>query len=285
MSRSAALQALAVEGTLILAISHLVNKAATTYASAVEPAPLETIIATDFAAIARTLGSAPNVDATLGRIVHAAIESIDACEHAGIFLLEGDEIRTVAASDSLVEQIDTLQQETGEGPCLDAVRSGVAYNLADDLLVDAAYPQFGPRAANLGIRSVVALRLITDHRLGSLNLYAELPRAFGIFDRGKAVILASHASTALDAAETRAGDSDTRDRDLHDALASRGIIGQAQGILMERERITAEQAFTVLRRASQDLNVKLRDIAQRLVDTGDNPRAHATPRPAAPDES
>lgn len=258
------------------------------YASEVDLGPTaETALATatDFAAIARTLGSAPTVEATLQRIVHAATESIDACEHAGIFLLERAAIRTVATSDSLVEQIDTLQQETGEGPCLDAVRSGVPYNLSDDLLVDPAYPQFGPQAANLGIRSVLALRLLTDHRLGSLNLYAKLPRAFGILDRAKAVILASHASTALDAAETRAHDSNTSDRNLHDALASRGIIGQAQGILMERERITAERAFDVLRQASQDLNVKLRDIAQRLVDTGEDPRADATPRPAAPDET
>jgi hypothetical protein len=260
-----------------LPFSRLVKPAATIYPSGVEPGPApETALAIDFAAIARTLGSAPTVDDTLGRIVHAAIETIEACEHAGVFLLVNDEIRTVAASDSLVEELDTLQQETGEGPCLDAVRSDVPYNLVDDLMVDPHYPRFGPRAAHLGIRSVLALRLATDHRLGALNLYAELPRAFGILDRAKAVILASHASTALDAAETRAHDSDASDRNLHDALASRGLIGQAQGILMERERITAEQAFDILRRASQDLNVKLRDIAQRVVDTGEDPRSDAT---------
>ena len=119
-----------------------------------EPTPRRDIgLATDFAAIARTLGSAPTVDATLERIVLAAIETVDVCEHAGIFLVEREEIRTVATSDSLVEQIDTLQQETGEGPCLDAVLSGVPYNISEDLLDDPTYPQFGPRAANLGIRT------------------------------------------------------------------------------------------------------------------------------------
>jgi hypothetical protein len=243
----------------------------------------ETALATDFAAVARTLGAGPTVDVTLGRIVPAAIESIDACEPAGIFLLEGEEIRTVAASDSLVEQVDTLQQETGEGPCLDAVRSGVPYDLVDDLRQDAAYPLFGPRAAALGIRSVLALRLLTDHRIGALNLYAELPRAFSVLDRAKAVLLASHASVALDAAEARAHDADTSDRNLHAALASRGLIGQAQGILMERERITGEQAFEVLRHASQDLNVKLRDVAQRLVDTGEDPRSGGRSSPSGRD--
>ena len=259
------------------------NPAATIYARQVVTGPSpETALANDFATIARTLGSAPTVDATLERIVRAAIETVDACEHAGIFLLETDEIRTVAASDSLVEQLDTLQQDTGEGPCLDAVSSGVPYNVSDDLLDDASYPNFGPRAATLGIRSVLALRLVTDHRLGALNLYAELPRAFGILDRAKAVILASHASTALDAAETRADDSDISDRNLRAALASRGVIGQAQGILMERERITGEQAYDVLRQASQDLNVKLRDVAQRLVDTGDDPRPGSAQKPPTP---
>ena len=245
-----------------------------------EPGPTpETALATDFAAVARALGSAPSLEATLERIVHAAIEAVDACGHAGIFLLENGEIRTVAPSDSLVEQVDTLQQQTEEGPCLDAVSSGVPYNISDDLLDDPAYPRFGPRAATLGIRSALALRLLTDHRLGSLNLYAELPHAFDILDRAKAVILASHASTALDVAEVRAHDSDASDRNLRAALASRGVIGQAQGILMERERITAEQAFEVLRRASQDLNVKLRDVAQRLVDTGEDPRSGSTQQP------
>src|SRR5262249_24781743 len=113
----------------------------------------------------------------------------------------------------------------------------------------------------------------------------ELPGAFGILDRAKAVILASHASTALDAAATRVRDSDASDRYLRAALDSRGVIGQAQGILMERERITAEQAFDVLRRASQDLNVKLRDVAQRLVDTGEDPRSDPGPRTSMPDST
>jgi anti-sigma regulatory factor (Ser/Thr protein kinase) len=119
---------------------------------------------------------------------------------------------------------------------------------------------------------VLALRLLTDRPRGSLNLYAGLPHAFGAVDRAKGVIFATHASSALGAAEARAEDAAESERHLQEALASRGIIGQAQGILMERERITAEQAFEILRHASQDLNVKLRDVAQRLVDTGEDPR-------------
>ena len=233
--------------------------------------PDDAALATDFAAIARTLGSGATVDATLALIVDAAVTSITGCRHAGVFLLDDGNIHTVASSDPLVEHVDQLQVQTAEGPCLDAVRSQLDYNIADDLATDPTYPTFGPRAAQAGIRSAMGLRLRTDHRLGAMNLYSDLPHAFSILDRAKAVILASHCSTALDAAQTRAQVSDTNRDDLHAALASRGIIGQAQGILMERERITADQAFAVLRHASQDLNVKLREIAQRLVETGERP--------------
>jgi len=90
-------------------------------------------------------------------------------------------------------------------------------------------------------------------------------------DRTKALILASHAGTALHALEARL--ALRKSQDLAAGLEMRSIIGQAQGILMERERITADQAFDVLRRASQHLNRKLRDVAQQLVDTGESPLA------------
>jgi len=91
-----------------------------------------------------------------------------------------------------------------------------------------------------------------------------------VVDRAKGVILASLASVAITAARSLE-DEERRIDNLHTALSSREIIGQAQGILMERERITADQAFDILRRASQFLNVKLREVAQNLVDTGERP--------------
>jgi AmiR/NasT family two-component response regulator len=105
---------------------------------------------------------------------------------------------------------------------------------------------------------------------GALNLYARLPGAFGVVDRAKAVILASLADLALSVAHSHE-DETRRSDNLNLALATREVIGQAQGILMERERITPDQAFDILRRASQHLNRKLRDVAQDLVDTGERP--------------
>jgi len=122
----------------------------------------------------------------------------------------------------------------------------------------------------LGIRSVLALPLTANSQLGALNLYARYPGVFGVFDRARAALLASLAGLALSVAHSHE-DEERRADNLHGALVSREIIGEAMGILMERERITADQAFDVLRRASQHLNIKLREVAQNLVDTGEDP--------------
>ena len=127
-----------------------------------------------------------------------------------------------------------------------------------------------PEAAARGIRSLLALGLGADGALGALNLYARHPFAFAVGDRAKGLVLAGLAGVAMSVAE--AHEEDVRRADhLRQALNTREVIGQAQGILMERERITADQAFDILRRASQNLNVKLREVAQELVDTGERP--------------
>jgi AmiR/NasT family two-component response regulator len=106
--------------------------------------------------------------------------------------------------------------------------------------------------------------------LGSLNLYARYPHAFGVIDRARGLLLAALAALAFTSARSHDA-NERREANLRAALATREVIGQAQGILIERERITADQAFDILRRASQHLNLKVRDIARTLVDTGEDP--------------
>ena len=103
-----------------------------------------------------------------------------------------------------------------------------------------------------------------------MNLYARIPEAFGATDRAKGTILAALAGAAIGAASQR-DEVQSQNMNLKNTLVSRELIGQAQGILMERERVSADQAFDILRRASQHLNEKLRDVAQNLVDTGESP--------------
>jgi GAF domain-containing protein len=218
---------------------------------------------------AQTLFSAGSFTHTLASVVELAEATIEGCDFAGIFLVEGDVVTTPARTSPTVTQIDALQHQTGEGPCLDAIRHRLVF-YADDLGSDLRWPNFAPQATAAGIRSVLALPLSSDTQRGVLNLYATYPAAFGVVDRAKAAILASLAGLALSAAHSQE-DQDRRAENLQAALITRQIIGEALGILMERERISGEQAFDILRRASQHLNIKLREVAQQLVDTGEDP--------------
>lgn len=226
--------------------------------------------------VARALFAPGSVTGSLQLIVDLAVSAIDGCDAAGVFVVRDGDVVTAASSDPLVVELDELQFASNEGPCLDAVaQGGSAY--AADLSDDSRWPTFGPAAALAGIRSALAFRL-SDQPISALNLYARMPAAFGATDRAKGVIFATLAGIALDAAGERAAD-DTRVANLHAAMKTRELIGQAQGILMERERISAEQAFDVLRRASQHLNIRVREVAQALVDTGETPPTATDPRP------
>ncbi|MEO8265006.1 MAG: GAF and ANTAR domain-containing protein [Ilumatobacteraceae bacterium] len=230
----------------------------------------------DLSEVARALFAPGSVAGALQLTVNLAVATIDGCDAAGIFVIRDDRVISAAASDSIVVELDELQFATNEGPCLDAVSQGGS-SYAADLADDPRWPRFGPAAAHAGIRSVLAYRL-SDQPVSALNLYARLPAAFGTTDRAKGLIFATLAGLALDAAEERA-DDEQRYANLHDALRTRELIGQAQGILIERERITGDQAFDVLRRASQHLNIKLREVARTLVETGETP-ASGTPPPS-----
>jgi DNA-directed RNA polymerase specialized sigma24 family protein len=237
--------------------------------SSLENPTTTTELTSNLSEVARVLFAAGSVADTLQAVVDQAVASIEGCDFAGIFLLEADKVATAVKSDPVVLDIDGLQQATGEGPCLDAIQQRTTV-YAEDLADDARWPTFGPQAAAAGARCALAFHLYTNGTMGALNLYAQYPRAFGATDRAKGLIFATLSALALGGARTHE-DEDRRASNLNQALATRELIGQAQGILMERERITSDQAFDILRRASQHLNVRLREVAQDLVDTGDRP--------------
>jgi ANTAR domain/GAF domain len=222
-------------------------------------------------AVAQTasLFSAGSVQEMMDQVVDLAVTTIDGCELAGIFLLQGDAVTTPVCTDAVVTEIDTLQHASGEGPCLDALTGSDPY-YAEDLGDDARWPVFGPEAVARGVRSLLALPLRLNGAPGALNLYARPAEAFSVVDRGRALLLATLAGLAFTAARAH-DDEERKATQLQAALATREMIGQAQGILMERERISPDQAFDILRQASQHLNIKLRVVAQSLVDTGERP--------------
>ncbi len=235
-------------------------------------------LTTEFLSATRALITAGRIQDTLTQVTATAVATIEGCDFAGIFLAEAGVVTTLVQTDPAVAEVDALQHHAGEGPCLDAITQSAAL-YAGDLAIDPRWPGFGPQAAARGMRSVLALPLTvngTRPALGALNLYARYPRAFGVIDRGRGVLLAALTARILTMARTRQ-DDERRAANLHAALATREMIGQAQGILMERERITADQAFDILRRASQHLNRKLREIAQDLIETGESPDTGDTP--------
>ncbi|MGA2530770.1 MAG: GAF and ANTAR domain-containing protein [Acidimicrobiales bacterium] len=231
----------------------------------------DTVVATAgaFTEIARSLFLADSLQHTLKTAVDLCVVTIEACELAGALLFEGGAISARVGSDPVVDEIDAIQVRTGEGPCLDAIVRRLPF-YADELGADARWPNFAPAAAARGIRSLLALPMAADGTWGAINLYARYPQAFGVIDRARGLLLASMAGFAC--ATARSHEDEKRlAENLHTALVTRELIGQAQGILIERERITGDQAFHILRQASQHLNIKLREVAQDLVDTGQRP--------------
>ena len=226
-------------------------------------------LTTNIAAMVGSLLATDTVDGTLAEVVGLAVTTIEGCDFAGICMLEGNRLETPVFTDPIVADLDGLQRETGEGPCLDALTHGLTF-YASDLGEDVRWPLLGPRAVDRGIRSVLGLPLPVNGQPGALNLYARYHDAFGVIDRGRGALLAAMAGLAITVAQTHE-DEERRAHNLQEALSTREVIGQAQGILMERDRISSEQAFDILRRASQHLNRKLREVAQGLVDTGERP--------------
>lgn len=243
-----------------------------------EPEGIRNEIATSFAEISRALYAADTVQETLQQIVNFSVQTIEGCTGAGISFIQGDTIVTPVWTEPNVLHVDTMQYTTGQGPCLDAISHGQSF-YADDLATDPNWADFGPMAAEAGMGSLLSFCLFGEVTMGALNLYSRQPRAFDLTDRAQGLIFATHASVALAAAmeledATNALQVETkRLENLQAALASRQVIGRAEGILMHRERITSEQAFDLLREASQHLNVKLREVAQSVVDTGAVPDA------------
>ena len=223
----------------------------------------------DFSDTVRELFEAGGAQETLAELVRLAVATIEGCDFAGVFLIDADVVTTPVCTDPIVADVDMLQHRTGEGPALDAIADATIL-YADDLSDDPRWPLYGPLAAAHGMRSVLVVPLSAEDTVGALNLYARYPRAFGVIDRARGVLLAALAAVAFTSAQSHEAEG-LRSDGLRAALSTREMIGQAQGILMERERVTAEEAFDILRRASQHLNIRLREVAQSLVDTGQQP--------------
>ncbi|MFD9007027.1 GAF and ANTAR domain-containing protein [Streptomyces sp. NPDC059582] len=216
------------------------------------------------ASLARDLLAQDSVSATLARITASATELVEGCDAAGILVLRGREVESLAPTHQLVIDSDRLQQRLGEGPCFDAARTSQGervFRIADLTDEHQRWPAYAPQARRLGVGSMMGFLLFTDDEdLGALNLYSHRPGAFCEASELAGWLLASHAAVAFSSARTHA--------QLEQAVATRHLIGEAMGILMGSRHLSEEQAFDVLRRYSQQSNTKLREVARRICEQG-----------------
>jgi hypothetical protein len=224
-------------------------------------------MAGEFTDLARVIGEDTKEPAQiLRRIVAVASRAVPGAEHAAISLVSGNgPPRTDPTSDELPPQIDEIQYQTGEGPCVQALTASDLV-LTNDLTMAADdWPTFARRAVEeAGVRSMLSFRLfLNDGHRGALNFYAKKPDAYDMSAVATGSIFAAYASMAQLAALHQ-------DQAIHlsRAVESNREIGVAMGILMANKRQTQEQAFTDLRIASQHLHRKLRDIAAEVIYTG-----------------
>lgn len=226
-------------------------------------------LARQFVELTQALLHTSSVGAVLERLVFTAKEIIAGADLVSVTLRAPDgAFHTPVETDPVASKLDQLQHQYGEGACVEAARSsGPAAAYSDDLAADTRWPSFGPAAAGLGFRSLMSTVLLPDalspQLSGALNVYSRKPHGLAQADRDVLLLLATHASLAL--ATTQAvtrGQLQTEQ--LRRALDSRDAIGQAKGILMARRGISAEDAFDILRSTSQDMNIKLKDLARTL---------------------
>jgi GAF domain-containing protein len=221
-------------------------------------------LAEQLAEMARGLQEPDSLISTFEAIVLAAVKNIPGADHASISAVRKHEgVQTLAASDDVANLVDQAQYDAKEGPCLDTLHQQHTVRVPD-LPDDGRWPAFAARASERGIGSMLGVRLyVAGDELGALNLSSHSRDAFDDESEELALLFAAHAAIAMADAEKRAN--------LRIALASRDLIGQAKGILMERHKLTANQAFRLLVEASQLNHRKLRDIAAELTMTGDLP--------------
>ncbi|WP_374611750.1 GAF and ANTAR domain-containing protein [Gordonia sp. (in: high G+C Gram-positive bacteria)] len=201
-----------------------------------------------------------DTEAALRSMTKFAVDAIPGAEYATVTLVANGTIETPVMVGDLGGQADNLQRELGEGPCIRAAVSDLTVWI-DDMRTETRWPNFAAAAADLGIRSMACFYLYIDgDDSAALNLHSTEPAAFTAEARQLGELFAAHAATAFGAIQEK--------QQLRAALGSRDIIGQAKGMIMERYRLDADEAFALLARLSQDTNTKLVEVATQIVKAG-----------------
>jgi GAF domain-containing protein len=221
-------------------------------------------VAASVAELQGLLVGTDSVDGFLREMAVLAAGALGKTLSCGITLQPDGRPLTVASSDGLAAQVDELQYGLDQGPCLSALRTGRVVRI-DDLAADARWSGYAVRALAHGVRSSLSLPMAAQGRpVGAFNLYSREPGFFGDTQTRQAERFAENAAGAVAIAARLAAHAVMTEQ-LRASLASRAAIDQATGIIMAEQRCTAEEAFAILRTASQNRNLKLRQVAEDIV--------------------
>jgi GAF domain-containing protein len=227
-----------------------------------------------FAPLAAQLFGNDDLRDALAQVLRFTVAALPGCDCACVTLYQHGRVVDTVTSDAVAAELDDIQFATGIGPGPEAMQSQTPVYVAD-LAHPTRWPVLAATAAHLGLASALCHGLFVHQpaqwsALGTFNLYSATPSAFSDEDQEFGSILAAYVAVAVAIAQRR-DEVDRREAALHRALSTRDVIGQAKGTLMERQRLSAGDAFDLLRRASQRLNRKLADVAQHLAETGEIP--------------
>lgn len=230
------------------------------------PGALTADPATVFAALAEIIYQGSDVTQMYAAICVAATLIVPGCDHASLLVKRNDRYVTVGASSRLAHQVDDLERRAGDGPCIDAIEEETP-QIEPDLTKPTQWQHFAARLVEeTPIRSAMGFRLLIDKRKGAaLNLFSETPNTFNSESAGRAAVLAAFASVAINAI-AHGEDASS----LRRGLLSNREIGKAVGMLMMLHGLGEDEAFDLLRRHSQSLNIKLADVARRVIDARGN---------------
>jgi GAF domain-containing protein len=212
------------------------------------------------AELARSVAGPRDIDDVLSGVTATAVELLTGADTAGVLLVsKGGKFESLFGTSELIYDVDRLQEKHNAGPCVEAAVNELIVR-TEDFETETRWPQYSREVCKLGVRSSISFKLYTgDRTAGALNVFSRRPHSFDADSEVIGSILAAHAAAAILA--------NRESQQLQAALLSRDLIGQAKGILMERFDVDAVGAFEMLRKLSQQLNVRLAEIARRVVET------------------
>jgi transcriptional regulator with GAF, ATPase, and Fis domain len=217
---------------------------------------------TVFSALAEIIYQGTQSSEIYAAICVAATLIVPGCDHASLLVHQDGRYVTVGASDKIARRIDDMERLSGDGPCVDAIEEEKP-QIETDLTAPTQWPKLAGRlVAETPVRGAMGFRILVDKRkTGALNLFSDKPNAFDTEAAGLAILLASFASVAINAV-AHGEDVAT----LRRGLMSNREIGKAVGMLMMLHGVDEHEAFDTLRRYSQDLNIKLADVARTVIE-------------------